>query len=270
MRLTCWGSDANVGKPVLRSPSRDRGGGLDPAKCCRSRNSWGRCPEEAARTIGRWRGGGREFVSSLRILLTSTGGRISPVRVIASADLDRSTRRLLWRRVVLAPWRRLFQDLLPPAEVVVVSTADDQGAAGGFALDRFRARRRAWRRRVWWAVVVVGLLPIAFEILLTLLINKHSGFIYGFGLGAGLATMLILFDSPPARIENWRTGGPEPRARKRPRRRCVLCCAPAGHCSTTSTPGMATSIMFWSDRPGCSCLSQNVWPGWSESTPAGC
>ena len=44
------------------------------------------------------------------------------------------------------------------------------------------------------------------EIPIALLFNKQASFAYGFGLGGGLAAALILFDSPPARIENWRTG----------------------------------------------------------------
>jgi hypothetical protein len=59
---------------------------------------------------------------------------------------------------------------------------------------------------VWWLIVLVGLLPIVAEIPVALLFNKHASFAYGFGLGAGLSAALILFDSPPARIENWRTG----------------------------------------------------------------
>jgi hypothetical protein len=59
---------------------------------------------------------------------------------------------------------------------------------------------------VWWLIVLVGLLPIVVEIPIALLFNKQASFAYGFGLGAGFAAALILFDSPPARIENWRTG----------------------------------------------------------------
>ncbi len=103
--------------------------------------------------------------------------------------------------------RHGLEHLATATEVVVVSsTTHDRGSAGGFARERFLARRRAWRRRVWWVIVPTGLLPVAVEAPVALLINRDLGFIFGFGLGAGMATVLILFDSPPARVENWRTG----------------------------------------------------------------
>jgi hypothetical protein len=88
-----------------------------------------------------------------------------------------------------------------------VSTRDVAASAGGFARQRFLARRRNWRRRIWWAFPVLALLPIAVELPIALLTHpSHSGFWIGLGLGAGIATALLLFDSPPAHIENWRTG----------------------------------------------------------------
>ncbi|HKG02777.1 MAG TPA: nuclease-related domain-containing protein [Conexibacter sp.] len=79
--------------------------------------------------------------------------------------------------------------------------------AGHFADRRFRARRRAWRRRVWWvlplAVVPVVAACLGFALLLA---PAQLGFFAGLGVGAAAAMVLILIDSPPWHIERWRLG----------------------------------------------------------------
>lgn len=87
-------------------------------------------------------------------------------------------------------------------------SADDATVpAGRFARERFRARRHAWRRRLWWAFPLVAVLPIAVELpIATLTHPSHQGFWIGIGIGAGMAAALVLFDSPPAHVEKWRVG----------------------------------------------------------------
>jgi hypothetical protein len=51
------------------------------------------------------------------------------------------------------------------------------------------------------------LVPIAIELPIVLLAHvRHTGFAIGAAVGMGAAAAVVLFDSPPARIENWRTG----------------------------------------------------------------
>jgi Nuclease-related domain len=97
-----------------------------------------------------------------------------------------------------------------------VSTEHADGQAGGFARQRFRHRRRVWRRRHWWAFPLVAIVPIGVELPIALLAHtRHSGFWVGVGLGAGVAAAMVLFDSPPARIERWRSGADGERATAR-------------------------------------------------------
>ncbi|MFL5817973.1 MAG: nuclease-related domain-containing protein [Conexibacter sp.] len=79
--------------------------------------------------------------------------------------------------------------------------------AGYFADHRFRERRRAWRRRVWWALPLVVTPVIAACLGLALLLApERPGFFVGLGVGAAAAMVLILIDSPPWHIERWRLG----------------------------------------------------------------
>ncbi len=78
---------------------------------------------------------------------------------------------------------------------------------GQFAEERFKARRKAWLRRVWWAFPLAGLVVVATMVGLALALTpKHPGFLIGFGLGAAIGMVMALLDSPPAHIERWRSG----------------------------------------------------------------
>jgi Nuclease-related domain len=96
----------------------------------------------------------------------------------------------------------------PPLPIHFRMSIDDAAVrAGGFARERFKVRRRSWRRRLWWAFPIVAILPVAVELPIALLTHpSHQGFWIGMGIGAGTAAALVLFDSPPAHIERWRSG----------------------------------------------------------------
>jgi hypothetical protein len=60
---------------------------------------------------------------------------------------------------------------------------------------------------VWWVFPLFAVLPIGVELPIALFTHApHPGLLIGFGLGAGLAATLLIYDSPPAHIENWRRG----------------------------------------------------------------
>ena len=93
------------------------------------------------------------------------------------------------------------------ADTAGVSTEVIGREAGHFADRRFRERRRAWLRRVWWALPL-GVVPVVAACLglALLLAPQRLGFFVGFGVGAAAAMVLILIDSPPWHIERWRLG----------------------------------------------------------------
>jgi hypothetical protein len=78
---------------------------------------------------------------------------------------------------------------------------------GQFAEERFRLRRRAWQRRIWWVlplVVVVLFVPV---VAIAAVINPaHVDLYVGLAIGAAAAMALCCLDSPPQHIERWRTG----------------------------------------------------------------
>jgi hypothetical protein len=79
--------------------------------------------------------------------------------------------------------------------------------AGRFAEERFHARRRAWRRRIWWFFPPFAAVLIAIPVTLGwLLAPEHLGFYWGLGVGVAFAITAALMDSPPHHIERWRQG----------------------------------------------------------------
>ena len=79
--------------------------------------------------------------------------------------------------------------------------------AGSFAEERFRARRRAWWRRIWWILPPFALLLVGICVELGLLLRPEDvSFFLGFGIGLAVAMMVALADSPPHHIERWRQG----------------------------------------------------------------
>jgi hypothetical protein len=79
--------------------------------------------------------------------------------------------------------------------------------AGQFAHTRFRARHRAWLRRIWWALPLIAILMTGTLVMLGQLFQPHRlEFFFGLGLGAAAAMVICLADSPPHHIERWRQG----------------------------------------------------------------
>jgi Nuclease-related domain len=73
--------------------------------------------------------------------------------------------------------------------------------------ERFRSRRKAWLRQVWWAFPLAALMVVATEVILALVFTpKHPGFVIGFGLGGAAGMVIALVESPPWYIESWRVG----------------------------------------------------------------
>ena len=74
--------------------------------------------------------------------------------------------------------------------------------AGKFADERFRARRRAWLRRVGWAIPIAAVPQVGITAGLGLLLQpEHVAFYWGAGIGSAAALAICLADSPPNHIE---------------------------------------------------------------------
>jgi len=101
---------------------------------------------------------------------------------------------------------RIVTVLALPADIGPVAVSRRSPDAGGYAERRYRRGRARWqaRTRVLLAAcfgpfVVLGL---AGAILEPHLLTWAAGVVFGLGLGA----WIVLRESPPAYVENWRTG----------------------------------------------------------------
>jgi hypothetical protein len=78
---------------------------------------------------------------------------------------------------------------------------------GQFADERFRARHRAWLRRVGWLLAAVAVGELAVTVAVGALLQPQRISLYwGLGLGIALTTLIALGDSPPEHIDRWRRG----------------------------------------------------------------
>jgi hypothetical protein len=85
--------------------------------------------------------------------------------------------------------------------------ASAERGAGAFAQARFRARKRAWLKRIWWIFPVVAALEIGVAVGLGALLQpRHLAFYWGLGIGIAVTMVMVFADSPPHHVERWRQG----------------------------------------------------------------
>ena len=78
---------------------------------------------------------------------------------------------------------------------------------GQFAEERFKLRRRAWQRRIWWVLPLVVVVLFAPALAIAAVLDPaHVEFSIGLAIGAAAAMALCCLDAPPQHIERWRTG----------------------------------------------------------------
>ena len=78
---------------------------------------------------------------------------------------------------------------------------------GQFAEERFKLRRRAWQRRIWWVLPFVVVVLLAPAVAIAAVVNPaHIDVYVGLAIGAAAAMAVCCLDSPPQHIERWRTG----------------------------------------------------------------
>jgi hypothetical protein len=88
-----------------------------------------------------------------------------------------------------------------------VSTPVAYRKPGRFADERFRARRKAWLRRVWWAFPLVAVFQISLVLIVAAIFAPADlSFYLGLAIGVAAGTVLVLVDSPPHHVERWRQG----------------------------------------------------------------
>jgi hypothetical protein len=88
-----------------------------------------------------------------------------------------------------------------------VSTEVSSRVPGEFAEKRFRERRNAWLRRVWWVFSLMAIAEIAVVLIFAVIFGRaHPSLYVGLVVGLAAATVLVVADSPPQHIERWRQG----------------------------------------------------------------
>jgi hypothetical protein len=96
-----------------------------------------------------------------------------------------------------------------------VSTPVAYRKPGRFADERFRARRKAWLRRVWWAFPLVAVFQISLVLIVAAIFAPADlSFYLGLAIGVAAGTVLVLVDSPPHHVERWRQGAQGERPRR--------------------------------------------------------
>jgi hypothetical protein len=107
-------------------------------------------------------------------------------------------------------------------ERFAVAVSKTHARPGQFALQRFRTRRRVWRRRIWWVLAMVGAAEVAIVAILGAALQpEHFELYLGIGLGIAVTMTMVFFDSPPHHIERWRQGAEGEQATARALRRLV-------------------------------------------------
>jgi hypothetical protein len=104
----------------------------------------------------------------------------------------------------------------------LVPASKTHARPGQFAMERFRTRRRAWRRRIWWVLPIVGAAEIAIVAILGAALQpQHLELYLGIRFGIAITMAMVFFDSPPHHIERWRQGAEGEQATARALRRLV-------------------------------------------------
>lgn len=138
--------------------------------------------------------------------------------------------------------------------------------AGKFADQRFRARRRAWWRRVWWIFPTLAVFEVAVCVGPGLLLQpEHMGFFWGLGLGLAAAMVMVLADSPPHHIERWRQGADGEKATARALQRVV---ADGWLLINDIDIGRGNVDHVLVGRPACSCSTPRTSTACCRSAPA--
>lgn len=79
--------------------------------------------------------------------------------------------------------------------------------AGQFADERFRQRKLAWLRRIWWVFPLLAAFETGLFAAFGMVFQPHHmELFWGLGIGTAGAMVMCLGDAPPHHIERWREG----------------------------------------------------------------